>query len=314
MHNWIKPGTATQQIDVLLFDAFSALCLANTVEPLRAANMLARRKVYDWKFVTIDGGPALSSSGMEVSAHARLSDCSGDMLIAIPSYDFQRHATVDAARALRAARNRYGVLAGFDTGAWLLAAAGLLDGRRATIHWEELQRFSETFPDVQAERERQIIDGDRITCSGALAALETMLDLIGQQHGQALRLEVATLFMSTGTAPDQGAIVARSRIVARAIALMQASLETPLTIGAIARQTGRSQRDLEMRMQAELGATPQAVYRRLRLIQARKLVLETTVGVAEIAQRCGYENPSALTRAFRSEFGATPRDMRSGLL
>ena len=314
MQSWMKPGVPTQQIDVLLFDAFSALCLANTVEPLRAANQLAGRKVYDWRFLTIDGAPALSSSGMEVTAHARLSDCTGDLLIAIPSYDFLRHATVDVSRALRSARGRYGVLAGFDTGAWLLAAAGLLDGRRATIHWEELSRFAETFPEVQAERERQIIDGDRITCSGALAALETMLDLIGQQHGQALRLEVATLFMSTEASSDQGAIVARNRIVGRAIAIMQANLETPLTIGAVAKQIGRSQRDLEMRMQADLGATPQAVYRRLRLIQARKLVLETTVGVAEIAQRCGYENPSALTRAFRAEFGATPRAMRSELL
>lgn len=311
MLTWIKDSAPTRQVDVLLFDAFSALCLANTVEPLRAANQLTGRRLYDWKFVTLDGGAALSSSGMEVRPHARLSDCSGDMLIAIPSYDFQRHATVTTRRALRAAQARYPVLAGFDTGAWLLADAGLLDQRRATIHWEELSRFAETFPEVQAERVRQIHDGNRITCSGALAAFETMLDLIGQQQGQALRLEVATLFMSPEATGDQGAILARSKLVARAIAVMQANLEVPLSIAAVARQTGRSQRDLETRMKADLGATPQAVYRRLRLIQARKLVLETDTSVAEIAQRCGYEDPSALTRAFRLEFGTTPRAMRT---
>ena len=150
MHKWVTDTLATQQVDVLLFDAFSAHCLANTIEPLRAANGLAGRTVYAWRFVTLDGAPAVSSSGMEVRAHARLSDCSGDMLIAMPRYDFLRHATVAATRALRAADRRYQVMAGFDTGAWLLATAGLLDERRATIHWEELDRFTEAFPEVQA--------------------------------------------------------------------------------------------------------------------------------------------------------------------
>ncbi|WP_406647496.1 helix-turn-helix domain-containing protein [Aliisedimentitalea scapharcae] len=311
MQKWHSDPMATQQVDVLLFDAFSALCLANTVEPLRAANEFAARSVYEWRFLTLDGAPAVSSSGMEVRAHAKLSECSGDILIAMPSYDFLRHATVGANRALRAADRRYRVMAGFDTGAWLLATAGLLDGRRATIHWEELNRFTETFPDVDAERVRHVQDGNRITCSGALAAFETILELISQQQGQALRLEVATLFMSPEATGEQGTLMGRSKSVARAIAVMQAHLEHPLPIGAIARQTGRSQKDLESRMRSELGATPQAIYRRLRLIQARKLVLETGLSVAEIALRSGYEDPSALTRAFRTEFGVTPRSLRS---
>ena len=311
MQKWLTHTTTTQQIDVLLFDAFSALCLANTVEPLRAANEFAGRAVYAWRFLTLDGTPAVSSSGMEVRAHGKLSDCSGDILIAMPSYDFLRHATVATSRALRAADRRYQVLAGFDTGAWVLATAGLLDDRRATIHWEELSRFTETFPDVHAERVRHVLDGNRITCSGALAAFETILDLIGHQQGQALRLEVATLFMSPEATGDQGTLMGRSKSVARAIAVMQANLEHPLPIGAIARQTGRTQKDLETRMRSEMGATPQTIYRRLRLIQARKLVLETDLSVAEIALRSGYEDPSALTRAFRTEFGVTPRSLRS---
>lgn len=311
MRSWTKDAAAAQQLDVLLFDAFSAHCLANTVEPLRAANTFAGRQVYAWRFLTLDGGPAVSSSGMEVRAHGRLGDCSGDLLITMPSYDFLRHATVATARALKSASRRYRVLAGFDTGAWLLAQAGLLDGRQATIHWEELNRFTEAFPEVQAERARQVWDGDRITCTGALAAFDTMMELIGEQHGAALRLEVATLFMSPEATETQDPILARSKPVARAVAVMQANLEAPLPIAAVARKAGRSQKDLEARMKAELGATPQAVYRRLRLIQARKLVLETILSVSEIALRCGYDDPSALTRAFRAEFGTTPRSLRS---
>ncbi|UWQ74816.1 GlxA family transcriptional regulator [Leisingera sp. M658] len=311
MRSWAKDNAAAQQLDVLLFDAFSAHCLANTVEPLRAANTFAGRQVYAWRFLTLDGRPAVSSSGMEVRAHGKLGDCSGDLLIAMPSYDFLRHATVTAARALKSAAHRYKVIAGFDTGAWLLAEAGLLDRRRATIHWEELSRFTETFPEVQTERARQVMDGNRITCTGALAAFDTMMELIGEHHGAALRLEVAMLFMSPEATETQDPILARSKSVARAVAMMQANLEAPLPIAAVARQAGRSQKDLEARMKAELGATPQAVYRRLRLIQARKLVLETDLSVSEIALRSGYNDPSALTRSFKAEFGATPRSLRN---
>jgi len=311
MQIWEKEVAATQQVDVLLFGAFSAHCLANTVEPLRAANTYAGRQAYAWRFLTLDGKPAMSSSGMEVMAHGRLADCRGDMLIAMPSYEYLRHATPETARALRSAARRYNVMAGFDTGAWLLADAGLLEGRQATIHWEELAQFSETFPDLETIRARQVLDGSRITCSGALAAFDLMLELIGTQLGQALRLEVAALFMSPETSGGQEPILARGKPVARAVALMQEHTEAPLPIGEIARRAGRSQKDLERRMKAELGATPQAIYRRLRLIQARKLILETDIAMAEIALRCGYEDPSAFTRAFKAEFSATPRKMRS---
>lgn len=315
MQNWVKESAAAQQVDLLLFDDFSGHCLANTIEPLRAANTLAGRKIYAWRFLTLDGFPATSSAGMEVNPHDNLARCKGDMLIAMPSYRYRPLATEPARKSLRAAAGRYGIMAGFDAGAWLLAAAGLLEGRRATIHWEELAGFAEDFPEVQAQRLRYVQDGNRITCTGALAAFDLMMDLIGQSHGQALRLEVAALFMSpevTEAEPAPLAIgSARSRSVTRALALMQAHLETPLSVIEIARRIGRSRKDLEQRMKAQLGATPQAIYRHLRLIQARKLVLETNLSIAEIALRSGYEDPSAMTRAYRSEFGATPRQMRS---
>ncbi|KPD12172.1 GlxA family transcriptional regulator [Phaeobacter sp. 11ANDIMAR09] len=315
MQSWEKDNAAVQQVDLLLFDDFSGHCLANTVEPMRAANTLAGRPLYAWRFVTLAGASATSSAGMEVSPDARLADCRGEILIALPSYRYRRFGSQAVLRGLRAAEERYATLAGFDAGAWLLAAAGLLDGRRATIHWEELSGFAEDFPQVDAQRLRHVQDGNRITCSGALAAFDLMMDLIGQSHGPALRLEVAALFMSPEVteAPVQATsqTLARSRSVARALSIMQEHIEAPLSIREIARQVGRNRKDLEQRMRAQLGATPQAIYRRLRLIQARKLVLETDLTVAEVALRAGYEDPSAMTRAYRQEFGATPRQMRS---
>lgn len=308
MQSWEKQNAAMQQVDLLLFDDFSGLCLANTVEPMRAANQLSGRQLYDWRFVTVDGAPATSSSGMTVAAEPLGGP--GDMLVALPSYRFVGHATPMVLRALRTAAGRYRTLAGFDTGAWLLAAARLLNGQHATIHWEELARFEEAFPDVIAQRKRHVIDGARITCSGAQAAFDLMVELIGATHGPALRLEVATLFMSPDATGPQDAPLARGKSVARAIGVMQEHLEDPLPIGEVARRTGRSQKDLEGRMRRELGAGPQAIYKRLRLIAGRKLVLESDLSIAEIALRAGYQDASAFTRAFRTEFGETPREMR----
>jgi transcriptional regulator GlxA family with amidase domain len=299
-----------QRIDILLFEAFSNHCLANTVEPLRAANGLAKREIYRWRVLTLDGGPVESSSGLRIAAHEALSQVSGDLLIAMPSYRFRDHADVVTRRGLRAAAGRYGALAGFDTGSWLLADAGLLNGRRATIHWEEFERFSEAFPDVLVMRERFVRDGNRISSSGALAAFDVILEMIGQTHGQALRLEVATLFMSAEATAGPGGPVSRSRSVGRAVAAMQANLETPLSIAQLARKSGLGQRRLEDRMRAEFGATPQAIYRRLRLTHARKLVQESDMPVAEVALRSGYQDASAMTRAFKAEFAITPRDLR----
>jgi len=310
MQNWKNQGTGVQQVDVLLFDAFSALCLANVIEPLRAANTMTGRAAYGWRFLTLDGGPAISSSGMQVAVHGRLADHRGDILVVMPSYDFLRHANGATSRALRAAAKRYDIMAGLDTGSWVMAQAGLLEGRRATIHWEELEQFGEVFPDITVERVRHVQDGNRITCGGALAAFDLVMELIGARLGQAVRLDVANLFMSGEADSPQEVSLARSKSVARAVALMQANLEAPLSIGALAGHVGRSQKDLEARMHRDLGATPQTVYRRLRLNLAKKLVLETDLAVSEIALRCGYQDASAMTRAYRAEFGSSPREMR----
>lgn len=312
MQKWTKSSAAPQQFGVLLFDGFSNHCLANTVEPLRAANMLSRRTLYGWRFLSLDSGPVTSSSGLQVAPHTVLQAADGDMLLVMPSYGFQSHGGWRTQAGLRAAAQRFGTLAGLDTGSWLLAQAGLLDGYRATIHWEELTGFTERFPEVEACRERYVIDRNRITCSGAMAAFDLVMQLIGQDHGQALALEVAQLFMTRDSARSHtGGAGSASGYVNRALAVMQENLETPLSIPEIARRVGQSQKTLESRMKADLGAGPAKVYRRLRLNLARKLVSETDLSIGEIALRAGYEDPSALTRAFRSEFGQSPRDQRT---
>jgi len=313
---WSKPPQQTQRYVILLFERFSNHCLANLVEPWRGANALARRKVFDWRFATIDGAPVTSSSGLPVLPEGALAGLGGgDILFVIPSYGVRGLASPACLRALVAASRRFSCLGGLDTGAWLLAAAGLLGGYRATIHRDELGPFSEAFPDLDLTHERFIIDRDRITCGGAMAAFDLALHLIEGKLGAALGLEVASLFMADhGHHPVPHTALGghKSAPVIRATTLMRAHLEEPLTIATIAAKTGLGRRALAAAFQADLGASPRQVYRRVRLIAARDLAERSRYSIAEIALRCGYKNASAMTRAFVAEFGHPPSHARHG--
>jgi transcriptional regulator GlxA family with amidase domain len=276
---------------------------------LRAANDLSSQQVFEWNIVVLGGQRVRSSSGLRLEADAQLADMRGDILMVMPSYGFLTHANVTSSRALRAAARRFDILAGLDTGSWLLAEAGLLDGYRATIHWDELDRFSERFSDIDVQKEAVIYDRDRITCGGASTAFALAMQMIEKQHGAALRLRVEHLF--SGAYAQRP--VRRGGIAARAVDLMRAHIEEPLPIAQLAQQLGRSQKHLEQQMLARLGAAPQVIYRRIRLERARQLSLDTTISVAEISVRCGYQDASAMTRAFRSEYGTTPQALRRAL-
>ncbi len=304
----------TQEIGVLLFDGFSNHCLANAVEPLRAANGFARRTLYRWTFLTIDGQRAVSSSGLPVMPAARLADQpGGDFLFVLTSYGFRAQMTPASLRALRAAARRFKTLVGMDTGSWLLAEAGLLEGRRATIHWDELTALSETFPDLDVTEDRFVIDGDRITCGGVTTTFDLILDLIHRHHGATLRLEVAALFMhgERSHPTDPALRMTGQQTVDAAVALMRRNIETPLTVAEIGKRLDLGQRRLETLFARHLGTPPRTVYRRLRLHEARRLVERASMSVAEIATRCGYVDASAMTRAYRKEFGAPPRAHRA---
>ncbi len=313
MQNPTKPMQKPQKVAALLFDDFSNHCLANAIEPLRAANGLAGRTLFEWQFLSIDGAPVSSSSGMDVTPKARLADHNGgDILLVMPSYRHHDHARPHNLSALRAAARRFDIVAGLDTGAWLMAAAGLLDGHRATIHWNEIRALEETFPDITVTEDRFVIDGSRITSGGASTSFELMLDLIKRQHGPMLALEVGALFMHGEADPvrDQTLRLPPDRIVQSAAALMRRNIETPLSLSTIAKRLNLSLRRFEELVKSATGRGPGALYRAIRLREARVLVTQSRFSIAEIAARVGYEDASAMTRAFGREFGISPSALR----
>ncbi len=302
----------TELFAMLLFDGFSNFCLANAVEPLRAANTLSRKPLYAWRFLGVSDAPLASSSGMPVTPEALKPSTQGDYLFVMPSYGHHKLATARTLRVLRGAAARFDTLVGLDTGSWLLAAAGLLYGYRATAHWDIMGALSEAFPDVTVTEDRFVIDRDRASCGGATTTLDLMLELIERRHGASLALEVAALFMYGERDPkmDPNRLIPPHETLRAAAALMRRNIEDPLPIPRIAAGLGLGQRALEQAFKANSPLSPAQLYRAIRLAEARRRLEQTRGSVAEIALRSGYRDATAMTRAFKAEFGLTPSAAR----
>ncbi|MEP2781670.1 MAG: GlxA family transcriptional regulator [Pseudoruegeria sp.] len=315
MQKWTKPALGCEEITFLLFDRFSHHCLANTLEPLRAVNTLLNREAYRWEFRTMSGAPAQSSSGLPVLPKGPLSDMQNrDMLAVISSYQVHDHAAPAILQDLRKAAQKAHRVAGLDTGPWLMAEAGLLTGYTATLHWDDLMAFEERFLEVNVVRQTMVFDGPRLTCAGALASFDFILQLIEERHGAALALDVEGFFMHESRAVATRTIMkSRDPLVQRAIALMRETVETPRTLAALSKQLGCHPKHLSRRFQTVLGTSPGQAYRHLRLSAAQRLIENTNLSIADIALRCGYDDPGAMSRAYRLRFRETPSQTREAM-
>lgn len=341
MADLFSPGDPIRDVTILLLPGFSNLCLATAIEPLRAANELAGERLYRWRLVSADGTSVSTSSELAMNVAGDLTTKrSADALFVISAAHYGDLAAPSLLAALRRAARQFRALGGFDTGSHLLAAAGLLDGCSATIHWEELDTFAETFPRIDVSRDRYVIDRNRVTAGGATTVLDLMLDVIGRQDGMALALAVAGRFIydpenrisnppKSGpprsgpprfgpprSEPQQAVplrlIARKDRALSVAIGLMDSHIEDGLPIARIAALSGIGLRDLERRFRRHIGVSPGAYYRSLRLAMSRRLLEETDLSIAEIAARSGFGSPSALARAFSARYARSPRAFRAG--
>lgn len=315
--NIFAPNPRTLHTAVLVLEECNTLSFAAAVDPMRAANRLAGRQLFDWRYVTATGAPATLTSGISVPgiALARLEQC--DLLLVVAGFALERQATPAFRASLRRIAASGATIAGIDGGSWLLARAGVLDGYRATTHWEDLDAFAARFGTITVIPDRFHIDGARMTCGGALPAIDMMLHLIGARFGPALAARVAGAFIHD-TAPDPARAQSRSgpnpghnAITARASALMEQTLDAPLAITAVAGQCATSPRALQAQFRARLNTTPQAHYLTLRLTEALRLVTDTDKPLTEIALTCGFASQSSFSRAFRAAHGTAARSLRN---
>lgn len=302
---------------LLVLPQSSILEVASTLDPLRSANRHLGAEAYRWRVVSADGMAVPLTCGIELPSNGALTAAEGaDALVVIAGFGQSETATTPLIRDIYRMAPRFSAMGGIDAGAWVLARAGLLDGHKATVHWEDLEDFAAAHPLVDVVPDRFVIDQNRFTAGGAAPACDLMLHLIRARHGPALALQVAASFITTardGAEPQISPQKPNPRLdprVAAAVARLETLLDAPETSAATAQAVGVSQRRLEVLFRENLGLTPAAYGLSLRLAAARRMITDTRHPLAEVALRNGFSSPSALSRAFRAHFGMAPGALR----
>lgn len=302
-------------VGFLLIPGFALMSYAAAVEPLRAANHLSGKTLYRWWHAAPGKGPVAASNGVAIIPDFTPGDAgAADMVFVCAGGNpatFDDRATFAWLRRLA----RRGVaIGGISGGPYILAKAGLLDGRRATLHWEHAASFHEAFPDVDVVPSLFMVDGDRITCSGGVSALDMMVALIARDHGHNLAAAVGEWFLLThireGMGPQRMDLRHRLGVsdenLLAVLRAMEASLEQPKPRADLARLAGVSLRQLERLFRDRLGRSIHAHYLALRLDRARQLLRETSMPVLDVALATGFGSASQFSRAFARAFGEPP--------
>lgn len=307
------------RVGLLLIDGFALMSFASVVEPLRAANLIADRALYDIAYVAAAPPPALSSSGAEIPAVAiAAAPADLDLILVIAGGDPLPFHDAPTFQWLRRQAGRGVRIGGVSGGPAVLVNAGLMGGRRMTIHWEHAAALAEHHPALLLERSLFVIDRDRLTCAGGTAPLDMMHAVIAAHHGAGFARQVSDWFMHTAIRPagdpQRAGLVERYGVyepsLVTAIGAMETHLSDPLRLEQLARLADVSTRHLNRLFRNVLGRSAMAFYRDLRLDQARNLLVQSDLRLTEIALATGFANSAHFSSAFRTRFGMPPSSIR----
>jgi len=301
-----------------LLGNFTLISMASAVEPLRMANRVCRQPHFSWKTMSETGGPVLASDGLSVNV-----DCSVDAADIYESLDaiivcggdrVEEYATEPALKFLKSV-NQAGIALGSTcTGSYALAMAGLLDGYRCSVHWENLAALTDRFREVQVTRSVYTIDRDRYTCSGGTAPVDMMLHFIRRQLGPEVSVGVAEQFIyerirsssEEQRVPLRHTIGGQSEKLIATVELMEANINEPIDQADLATYVGLSRRQLQRLFHRHLHCTPSRYYLQIRLARARELLRQTGMGLVEISSLTGFVSTSHFSKTYKELYGYPP--------
>ncbi|NIE72859.1 GlxA family transcriptional regulator [Pantoea sp. Ap-967] len=301
----------------LIVPNFTTIGLASAVETLRMANLAARHTLYRSVLIAASHEPVVASNGMRVLPDHSIADAPPlDALFVVGANPIDRsRATRPLGDWLRQLARQQLPLGGICTGSYLLAKADLLKGYRCTIHWEDLQVLQEHFPGIVISSQLFELDRDRYTCSGGVAAMDMMLQLVAREPGgQAIAAKAAELLLCDRVRGERE----RQRVplwtllgsgqpkLSQVVAIMEANLEEPLGLEELASLNEVTVRQLERLFHKYLQRTPSQYYLELRLSRARELLLRSDVQVREVALACGFSSPAHFSKSYSRFFGLSP--------
>ncbi|MEX0285654.1 MAG: GlxA family transcriptional regulator [Paracoccaceae bacterium] len=308
-------GTKPRRFVFVLLDNFTMLCFSSALESLRIANRMAGQELYSWVLAGEGGDLVTCSAGTTFKLDCDLDEMNrDDMLMICGGIDVQKATTKRLLGWLRREARKGLSVAGLCTAAHTLAKAGLLDGKRATTHWENQDSFAEEFDEVELTKSVFVIDGNRMTTAGGTSSIDLMLKLIAEDHGDQLANAVADQLIYTTIRTDQDTqrlsvptrIGVRHPKLSQVIQMMEANIEEPISPSILAKDVGMSTRQLERLFRRYLNRSPKRYYMELRLQKARNLLLQTDMSVINVALACGFASPSHFSKCYRSHYDTTP--------
>ena len=299
----------------VLLDQFTMLCFSSAVEALRIANRMSGRELYSWTLAAEGGEVAWSSAGIGFRVDTDLPEITrDDTVLVCGGIDVGAASTRRVIGWLRREARKGAVMGGLCTAGHTLARAGLLDGKRATIHWENQDSFAEAFEEVSLTKSVFVIDGNRITTAGGTASIDLMLKIIAEDSGEDLANLVADQLIYTSIRTDQDTqrlsiptrIGVRHPKLGQVIRMMEQHIEEPISPATLARDVGMSTRQLERLFRRYLNRSPKRYYMELRLSKARNLLMQTDMSVINVALACGFASPSHFSKCYRAHYNTTP--------
>ncbi|WP_394298924.1 GlxA family transcriptional regulator [Candidatus Rhodobacter oscarellae] len=313
-------NTSTREAPVkrfvfVLLDDFTMLCFASAVESLRIANRMSGKPLYSWSLVGEGGEEVRCSAGTVFRVDGDLAEVGrDDVILVCGGIDVQAASSKRVLNWLRREARRGPVIGGLCTAGFTLAKAGLLDGKRATIHWENQDSFAEEFEEVELTKSVFVMDGNRITTAGGTASIDLMLKIIADDHGEQLANLVADQLIYTSIRTDQDTqrlsvptrIGVRHPKLSKVIQMMEQNIEEPISPSVLAKDVGMSTRQLERLFRRYLNRSPKRYYMELRLQKARNLLLQTDMSVINVALACGFASPSHFSKCYRAHYDTTP--------
>ncbi|WP_276714832.1 GlxA family transcriptional regulator [Pseudooceanicola nitratireducens] len=299
----------------VLLDNFSLLAFASALECLRIANRMASSPLYSWEVQSETGDNVTCSAGTTFASDTKLGELSrDDTVLVCAGLEVQKATTKPLMNWLRREARKGLRIGGLCTGAHVLAEAGLLDGKRATIHWENHDSFAEQYEDITLTKSVFVLDGNRMTTAGGTSSIDLMLKLIADRNGEELANSVADqlIYSSIRTDQDTQRLSVPTRIgvrhpkLSQVIQMMERNIEEPISPAILAKDVGMSTRQLERLFRRYLNRSPKRYYMELRLQKARNLLMQTDMSVINVALACGFSSPSHFSKCYRAQYQTTP--------
>jgi transcriptional regulator GlxA family with amidase domain len=308
-----------RSIGLYLAPKFSMISLMCVIEPLRIANELLDSPLFSWSLISKTGGRVPAINGLDLPVHLAIGDGGRfDALAVCASYELSSAADPHVLAWLRRLARAGTRIGAVDTGSLILAKAGLLDGYRCTIHWQNLDAFQMEFPGANATSNLYEIDKDRFTCGGATASLDMMLHLIGIECGPRLAMQVSEQLIYARLRQEhdnqRSSVVHRLRVsdakLGTALDVMEGAIEVPHAISEVAHLAKVTTRQLERLFHQHFGCSPSRYYADLRLKRARSLLNQTAMPVLDVAFACGFPSYAHFSRSYKRLFGLSPTGER----